>query len=77
MNTDTYTTFLAKYTYKRLNTFTDNEDHAINLATLLGNSLRESRPFLESINHNGARIMEKMPSVLDEVRSLFLRITFS
>lgn len=46
---------------------TDNEDHAISLAELLGRKLKGSRPFLDSINHNGARIIEKMPDVLDEV----------
>lgn len=45
----------------------ENEDHAINLAELLARRLKDSRPFLESINHNGARVMEQMPAVIDEV----------
>ncbi|XP_060566486.1 uncharacterized protein LOC132725397 [Ruditapes philippinarum] len=45
----------------------ENEDHAINLAELLARRLKSSRPFLESINHNGARVIEQMPSVLDKV----------
>ncbi|XP_052245681.1 uncharacterized protein LOC127854659 [Dreissena polymorpha] len=46
---------------------TDNEDQAVNLAQVLANRLKESRPLLDSIGHNGARIMEKMPDVISEV----------
>lgn len=47
--------------------FPENEDHAINLAELLARKLKDSRPFLDSISHNGARVMDQMPEVIDQV----------
>ncbi|KAL4222138.1 hypothetical protein ACF0H5_018178 [Mactra antiquata] len=45
----------------------ENEDHAVNLAELLARRLKKARPFLQSMNHNGGRVMEQMPGVIDQV----------